>query len=73
MKKLITLALLLILTSCCSVDVHFQAVKSYEQSVGAEYLEYVNQDNSLTVEQKKDRSDAVEQFRSYLEAWERAR
>lgn len=69
MKKLIALLFLLVLSSCCSVDVHYQAVNSYERSVGTEYLEYVKKDASLSEDQKQARLDAVKQFRSYLRSW----
>lgn len=69
MKKSISLVLLLCLSSCCSVGVHYSAVISYEKSVGAEYINYVKNDGNLSEDQKKARFDAVEQFRAYLKAW----
>ena len=69
MKKLLTMIALLFLSSCSSVDVHYNAVNSYEKSVGTEYLEYVKKDKLLTSDQKQARVDAVGQFRAYLKAW----
>jgi len=59
-----------LMTSCVSPnsDVSFAVAADVfvNQTVGVEYLRYVNNDGSLDIEQKKDRTQNVESFREIV-------
>lgn len=63
------LVLTISVVGCCAGDKLYRYAKRFDESVGAQYLEYVENDPDLSEEQKQDKRLNVLIFRRGLKAY----